>query len=91
MPIDGYPPKIHLEKFAESMHHGCEPLREPLEVHPKCGLGDALHGSAVGLTKGFTRASILEFGILQTMAEEDKADLSAGELEYFKKLLASNS
>ena len=91
MPIDGYPPKVQLEKFAESIYHGWEPLREALEIHPRCALGETLHGASVGLTKGFTRASILAFGVIQTMLEEDKADMSAGEWEYFSKLLASKA
>ena len=55
-----------------------------MEVHPlEVGLGDPLHGGAVGLTKGFTRATILAFAIIRTIMIEDKTTLSEAEASYF--------
>ena len=89
--MEGYPPKVVMEKFAPSIFMGFERFREPLEIHPKsCNLGEALYVGAVGFTKGFTRASILAFGVIQTIMKEDEASLSQDEIEYFKTQLALN-
>ena len=91
VPVEGYPPKVVMEKFAPSLFMGFERFREPLEIHPKSGkLGDPLFVGSVGFTKGFTRASILAFGVIQTIMREDESELSQEELEYFKKQFAFN-
>ncbi|CAE7769661.1 unnamed protein product, partial [Symbiodinium necroappetens] len=84
-PVDGYPPKVQLERWSSSLFHNFERMREPLEIHPLCELDDPLFGGSVGLTKGFTRASILAFGVVQTLMVEDLSTFSDDEKEHFNK------
>ena len=60
-PVDGWPPKINMDKFAESIFHGFEKDREPLEIQltPSLAPGERLFQGAVGVSKGFLRISII--------------------------------
>ena len=68
---------------------GYERHRESLEIHPICECGELLYGGAVGITKGYTRASILAFGVIQTLKMEDEATLTEEEIDYFSRWLES--
>ncbi|CAE7749170.1 unnamed protein product [Symbiodinium sp. CCMP2456] len=71
-PTEGWPPKVNMDKFAESIFHGFEKDREPLEIQLTPGLqpGEPLYQGSVALTKGFCRCSIILYGIVQTIMKE---------------------
>ena len=48
-----------------------------------------LFGGSVGLVKGYTRASILLFGIVQTLKREDQTTMSEAARDFFTKPLGS--
>ena len=89
VPPDGYPPKIQWERFAESIFHGFEKHREPIEIYPSPGVStnDPLFGNSVCLAKGYSRCSILLFGIVQTLKKEDQATFSEAERDFFTQRL----
>jgi hypothetical protein len=84
-PVAGYPPRVQWARWAQSIWFGYERFREPLEVHnvASLGLGEKLWPGSVSFTKGYTRASILAFGILQTLLVEDMESLTEAEREFF--------
>ncbi|CAE7777691.1 unnamed protein product [Symbiodinium sp. CCMP2456] len=71
-PTEGWPPKVNMDKFAESIFHGFEKDREPLEIQLTAGLspGEPLFQGCVGVSKGFLRVSIILYGIVQTIMRE---------------------
>lgn len=84
-PTEGWPPKVNMDKFAESIFHGFEKDREPLEIQLTPGLqpGEPLYQGSVALTKGFCRCSIILYGIVQTIMKEDHATMSEAERAFF--------
>ena len=84
-PTEGWPPKVNMDKFAESIFHGFEKDREPLEIQltPGMSLGEPLFQGCVGISKGFLRVSIILYGIVQTIMKEDHTTMSEPEREFF--------
>ena len=81
--------RLSAKRWAETIWHGFEKTREPLEVFPAPGLnpGDALSGNTVSLAKGYTRVSILVYAMAQTLMVEDLTDVDDSEKDFFTKLL----
>ena len=90
-PVDGWPPKINMDKFAESIFHGFEKDREPLEIQltPSLAPGECLFQGAVGVSKGFLRISIILYGIVQTIIKEDHTSMTEPERVFFTECFAS--
>ncbi|CAE7418630.1 unnamed protein product [Symbiodinium sp. CCMP2592] len=74
-----------MDKFAESIFHGFEKSREPIEIQLTPGLapGECLFQGAVGVSKGFLRISILLYGIVQTIMKEDHTSMTEPERVFF--------
>ena len=53
--------------------------------------GEAVDPTSVGFTKGYTRASVIMFGIIQTLLIEDQQALTEPEREFFTEQLYFNS
>ena len=86
-PVEGYPPAVQVMKWAESLFFGYERHREPLEVYPLCEPGSLLYSGAVAISKGYTRGSILCFGIVQMLMKEDLSTITPDEAAYFTQWL----
>ena len=87
-PVDGWPPRVQWERWAESIWSGSETNREPIEVRPvKVNPGDLLDPTSIAITKGFTRASLIAFAVIQTLLVEDQTKLEDSERDYFTQLL----
>ena len=83
-PADGYPPFCQWQKWSDSIWHGFEKEREAFEVYPaKINPGESLDPTSVRLVKGYTRGSILAFGVIETLMVQDQASLTEPEREYF--------
>ena len=92
LPVDRAPPLITWAKFAPSIWTAWESEREPFEVkaatHKVLSPGDRLEVSSVGVARGYTRASIIAFGIARTLMVEDISTFSEAEKAEFTKQLA---
>ena len=86
-PLEGFPPVVQVLKWSESLFCGYERHREPLEVYPLCEPGSLLYSGAVAISKGYTRGSILCFGIVQSLMKEDVSTFTADEADYFTQWL----
>ena len=66
-----------------------EKQREPLEVFPvKINEGGVLDPTSISLSKGFTRVSIIAFGVIQTLMKEEGDSMTEPEREFFTQPLA---
>ncbi|CAE7762057.1 hypothetical protein AK812_SmicGene34282 [Symbiodinium microadriaticum] len=83
-PTEGFPPLVQFQRWCESIWFSFEKSREPLEVHPLDVLpGERLEQGGVGLTKGFTRSSVILYAIIRTVMIEDPESFSDTEKEFF--------
>ncbi|CAE7407664.1 unnamed protein product, partial [Symbiodinium necroappetens] len=89
-PTEGFPPLVQFQRWCESIWFSFEKSREPLEVHPLDVLpGERLQQGGVGLTKGFTRSSVILYGIIRTVMIEDPESFSDTEKEFFTTWLTN--
>ena len=93
VPVDKAPPLVTWSKFAPSIWSSWENEREPMEVKPMVhnGLqsGDHLSKFSIAVVRGYSRSTVLAYGIAQTLMVEDLATLSDAEKEEFTRPLQS--
>ena len=89
VPVDKAPPMVTWAKFAPSIWSAWEGNREPLEIRPLSHdilrPGDALALRKVGVCRGYSRATIIGFGICQTLMIEDQTSFSEEQLQEFDR------
>ena len=89
IPVDQAPPLVTWSKFAPSIWTAWENEREPLEVRPQAvpplQAGDRLTRASVGVCRGYSRSTIIAFGIARTLMIEDLATMMESEKEEFTR------
>ena len=89
IPVDQAPPLVTWSKFAASIWSCWENEREPLEVRPlgtpPLQPGDLLSRASVGICRGYSRSTIIGFGIARTLMVEDIGTMPESEKEEFTR------
>ncbi|CAE7499646.1 unnamed protein product [Symbiodinium sp. CCMP2592] len=91
IPVDQAPPLVTWSKFAPSIFSCWENEREPLEVRPlgtpALRPGDLLSRASVAVCRGYSRSTIIGFGIARTLMVEDIGTMPESEKEEFTRWL----
>ena len=89
IPVDQAPPLVTWGKFAPSIWTSWENEREPLEIKPLSSAmmtaGDRLTRASLGVCRGYSRSTIIAFGIARTLMIEDVATMMESEKEEFTR------